>query len=118
MENVSTTSENKLRLAKLLRLEVLLGRLNELLIADDVTLALVLCPEQLRVLLSELSVLGDLSWRLRQVGSLRLEASLVGNVGHLVGVAVVTDELEAALLLQSASLRLRSRLDAAQFLHL
>ena len=75
-------------------------------------------PEQLRVGLPQLSIGRDLSWRLGQVVGLRLEASLVGHVVHAVGVAVISDVLVVSLLLKSASLRLRSRLDATGLLHL
>ena len=77
-----------------------------------------LSPEQLRVILSQLLVLWDLSRSHGQVGCLRLESSLVGGVGDPVGVAVVSDELIAALLLEPASLGLGSRLETANFLHL
>ena len=89
--------------------------LEELLLINS---ASVLCPEQLRVLLPQLSVLGNLSRRHRQVGCLRLEATLVGQIVDTVSVAVITDELVAALLLQSASLRLGSGLNAANLLRL
>ena len=87
-------------------------RLGKLLVAS------VVGPEQLRVGLPQLSIGRDLSWRLGQVVGLRLEASLVGHVVHAVGVAVISDVLVVSPLLKSASLRLRSRLDATGLLHL
>ena len=69
--------------------------------------------EELGVLLPQLRVLGNLSRRHGQVVRLRLEASLVGQVGHRVGFAVVTDVGEAALLGERARLRLGARLHAA-----
>ena len=75
-------------------------------------------PEQLRVGLPQLSIGRDLSWRLGQVVGLRLEASLVGHVVHAVGVAVISHVHVVSLLLKSASLRLRSRLNATDLLHL
>ena len=99
-------------------LEEELLRLNKLLVVDDDALALALGPEQLRVLLPQLIVLGNLSWRLRQVRSTRLEAALVGQVVDPVGVAVITDVLVAALLLQASGLGLETRLDATNLLNL
>ena len=80
--------------------------------------ASLLGPEQLRVFSSQLLVLGDLSWRLGQVVALRLEAGLVGRVGDLVGDAVVSDVLVAALLVQTARLRYRARQESANLLNL
>ena len=64
---------------------------------------------------SQLLVLGDLGWRLGQVVALRLEAGLVGRVGDLVGDAVVSDVLVAALLVQTARLRCRARQKTTRF---
>merc|ERR1740128_819707 len=72
-------------------------------------LLLALCPEQLGMLLAQLLILGNLLRSHRQVGALRLEAVLAGHICDLVCVAVVTDKAEVTLLLDAASLRLRSR---------
>ena len=56
------------------------------------SLLLALGPEEFRVVLAQLLILGNLGRRLRQEVSLRLEAALVGLVRHRVGVAVVGDE--------------------------
>ena len=89
-----------------------------LLIDKNHTGASVLRPEQLRVVPPQLIVLGDLSWRLRQVGALSLESTLVGRVVDPVGVAVVTDKFVGPLLFDAAGLGLRSRLDATNLLRL
>ena len=103
-------------LHKLILLDELLRLLDKLLVVDDDAPALVLCPEQLRVFPPQLIVLGNLSRRHRQVGCLRLEATLVGHIVDTVGVAVITDVLVAALLLQTAGLGLGTRLNTANLL--
>ena len=74
--------------------------------------------EQLRVLLAQLSVLGDLGRGLRQVGAPRLEATLVGHVVDAVPLLVGRDELESSLLADGASVRLGSREAAAHLINL
>ena len=107
--------------AELLVVELLVGELLVvklwLTVENDASTS-VLCPEQLRVLPPQLIVLGNLSRRHRQMSCLRLEAPLVGHIVDTVGDAVITDELVAALLLQTAGLGLRARGRAADLLRL
>ena len=67
---------------------------------------LALGPEELRMLLPQLRILGNLGRRRRQEVSLGLEAALVGLVRHRVGVAVVSDEGVGALDVDGSRLRL------------
>ena len=69
-------------------------------------LLLALGPEELRVLLPQLRILGNLGRRRRQEVSLGLEAALVGLVRHRVGDAVVSDEGVGALDVDGSRLRL------------
>ena len=72
----------------------------------DTALLLALGPEELRMLLPQLRILGNLGRRRRQEVSLGLEAALVGLVRHRVGVAVVSDEGVGALDVDGSRLRL------------
>ena len=76
-------------------------------------LLLGLGPEELRVLLAQLGILGNLGRRHRQEVSLRLEAGLVGLVRHRVGVAVVGDEGVGSLDVDGSRLGLGTGLNSA-----
>ena len=74
--------------------------------------------EQFREPLLQLSILLDLLRRPRQVLALRLVTIHVGHICDFVGVAIVAKVLVGALLLDAASLVVRSRREATGLLHL
>ena len=81
-------------------------------------LLLGLGPEELRVLLTQLRIFGNLGRRHRQEVGLRLVAALVGLVRQRVGVAVVGDEGAGARDVDGTRLGLRARLNSTLLLRL